>query len=150
MRKLILFLASGFGSGYLPGMPGTYGSAIGIALVWGFSRLTTPVFLVTFLAFFLLGVWLSDQAEIFLGRKDPQIVVIDEIVGMIAAVAWIPFRWELLAAGFILFRVFDIWKPPPIRSLQSLPGGWGVMIDDLAAAVCTNVILQVVVRVLGL
>jgi phosphatidylglycerophosphatase A len=151
---MILFLAQGFGVGRIPFAPGTFGSLVGLA--WVAALLATrryELFLLGALLGVGLSVWLCGAAEKILKQKDPSSVVLDEIVALpFCFLPWITAVWlktgklpaletffsgrSLLAVGaiFILFRVFDIWKPWPIRQSQRLPGGWGVTVDDLLAA----------------
>jgi phosphatidylglycerophosphatase A len=92
-----------------------------------------------------VGVWASGKAEEFFGRKDPSPVVIDEVVGQMVtflSVSYrVPLTWKWLLSGFVLFRIFDILKPPPARNLERLPGGWGIMMDDCAAGLYSLAIL---------
>ena len=81
----------------------------------------------------LVGTWASDRTERFLDRKDPGLIVIDEVAGMMVSVSFVPRTVPVLVCAFFLFRLFDIWKPFPARESQSLPGGAGVMVDDLIA-----------------
>ena len=98
----------------------------------------------------LLGVWSSSHVANFSGSKDPQFVVIDEVSGQMlafltgaSALVWLGgIRWSIFAAGFVLFRLFDIWKPWPIRKLESLPGGWGIMADDWLAGIYAAILLR--------
>lgn len=159
-----------FGVGYLPLMPGTYGSVVGIGIYlsveWlfayvgiGFLGLTnrTPlvdawahsVILITFLLFCLLGVWASGRATSLLGNSDPSQAVVDEVIGQLIVFLFVPFgiSWPFILAGFLLFRLFDIWKPYPIDSLQVLPGGIGVCADDILAGVYAGVCLAVIYAV---
>jgi phosphatidylglycerophosphatase A len=118
--------------GYAPVAPGTAGSlltAVVLALV-PFSRAGLIVF---FVAVTLTGLWAAGRAERTLGRKDPGPIVIDEVAGMTLTVLAVPITPATLAAGFLLFRLFDIVKPPPARAIQRWPGGPGVMADDLVA-----------------
>ena len=96
-----------------------------------------------------IGVWAAGEADAVLGTKDSPTIVIDEIAGFLIAMLLVPFSWWTVAAGFVLFRVFDILKPWPLKTLQEIPGGPGVMLDDLGAGVYTNVTLQVVLFVSG-
>ena len=89
-----------------------------------------------------VSVAVSDHAEALMGQKDDQRIVIDEWMGFLASVAFLPWTPYTLAAAFILFRLFDVWKPLGIRSLGRIPGGWGVVLDDLAAGVLANVALR--------
>ena len=154
-----------FGVGYIPGAPGTYGSllAVGFYAVltsafgsFRYTPSTTPpeftvaaihaVILVAFLIFILIGIWASDRAIKLLGNSDPSQAVVDEVMGQLVVFLFIPFTrsWVLIGAGFILFRLFDIWKPYPIDHLQSLPGGIGICADDILAGIYAGVVLSVV------
>lgn len=95
-----------------------------------FSRLG---FLLTLVGVVLVGIWASHHVEHLLARKDPGLIVIDEVAGMMVSVALVPRTVPVLVCAFFLFRLFDIWKPFPARDSQSLPGGAGVMVDDLIA-----------------
>ena len=156
--RLSLFFATAGGVGYLPKAPGTWGSLVGVALYWvlleTMGQPDQPVLdlylhdvylvlsasligLVIALVLAFLGVVASDRVSEYTGKKDPQFVVIDEVSGQYFTYlfALAPLNWKYLLLGFILFRVFDIWKPFPARQAESLPGGWGIMADDWAAAV---------------
>jgi len=129
--------------GDIPIAPGTFGSMVGLGLVLALEQLplsgATRTATLAALAAVLLavGVWASGKAEEFFGRKDPGQVVIDEVVGQMVTFLSVSYRvrltWKWLLAGFVLFRIFDILKPPPARNLERLPGGWGIMMDDCAA-----------------
>ena len=135
--------------GYIPLASGTFATAFSIlpycCLKLGGSAL---FYLIVTLVLFFAGVFASTEAEKLLGEKDPHKVVIDELVGYLITMAFIPFGIPYIVAGFFLFRLFDIWKPWPIRGLQELPGGWGIMIDDVLAGVYANIVLQVAVLAL--
>jgi phosphatidylglycerophosphatase A len=155
MQGLILWLAQGFGVGRIPVMPGTFGSLVGI--LWVMLLLVTRNFWLYLLGTVVgcfLSVWLCGAAEKILKQKDPSSVVIDEIIALpifflgVFAQDW--FRkgvlpapeslltsphWKLTLLVFVLFRIFDIAKPWPVRQSQSLHGGWGVTVDDVLAAV---------------
>jgi phosphatidylglycerophosphatase A len=120
------------GAGYSPIAPGTAGSAVAAVALWliPFSRLG---FVATLLGVVLVGTWASHRVELLLDRKDPGLIVIDEVAGMMVSVALVPRSVPVLVCAFLLFRLFDIWKPFPARDSQSLPGGAGVMVDDLIA-----------------
>jgi phosphatidylglycerophosphatase A len=155
--RVSVAIATAFGLGYLPKAPGTWGSLGGVALTllfWsGFlpykpiDLFSNGVFLVppeqwlTFLFAVLvsgLGVVVASRTANYLGKKDPQIVVIDEVSGQLIAYLGIGVaapNWKYLLLGFILFRVFDIWKPFPARQAESLPGGLGIMADDWIAGI---------------
>ncbi|MBU2055201.1 MAG: phosphatidylglycerophosphatase A [Proteobacteria bacterium] len=146
-ERFIKVAATGFGSGYAPLAPGTAGTLVGIPLYLVFSAMPWPLWLLTVTAFTFLAWHCSEEAERLFGRKDAQCIVIDEIAG---------FQWALfliaptalhVVLGFIFFRLFDIVKPFPARLFQErLPGGWGVVGDDLAAALYANLALQLLVR----
>ncbi|HYU23303.1 MAG TPA: phosphatidylglycerophosphatase A [Candidatus Dormibacteraeota bacterium] len=198
--RLALAIATAFGVGYIPKVPGTFGSLVGIAV----AILTHPVSLIVIIGLIflhgsglgidvpmfrghsapalllipslvalvtvgLLGVWSSSSTATYAGLKDPQHVVIDEVSGMhltlVLAImpvglptgllpadeatvfglysAFSLLNWKYLLLGFILFRVFDIWKPWPIRRLEKLPGGWGIMADDWMAGIYAAILLRV-------
>ncbi len=131
-----LFVLSAFGAGFPPLVPGTWGSLAGIAiavLLPGESwHLSVGI---AVLAASALTVALGSAAQRAAGREDPQQVVMDEVAGMLLALLLVPAPSALEAAcGFAFFRAFDILKPPPARRLERLPGGWGILLDDLAAA----------------
>lgn len=125
--------------------PGTLGSlaAVPLILIVG-ENLTFFVFIV--LALTAVAVWASHTVSQDLADPDPPSVVIDEVCGMMASLLFLPIKWQTLAAGFLAFRFFDIVKPPPIRSLERLPLGFGIVFDDIAAGIYTNLILQVLVH----
>ena len=162
--KMILFFAQGFGAGRIPFAPGTFGSLVG--LLWTALLLATGslwLYLAGIMAGFALSVWLCGAAEKILRQKDPGSVVLDEITAMpvcflgFIGVAWVRHgqmpppenffgarTWFIALILFALFRVFDIFKPWPVRQSQSLPGGWGVTVDDFLAALCVALLTLVV------
>lgn len=150
MRNLVLFAATGAGSGYSPVAPGTAGSAVGVLLYAALLPLPPAAFPIVLAGVTLLGTWAAARAEGIFGRKDDGRITIDEIAGMLLTLAFLPPQRPLLAVGlgFLLFRLFDILKPPPARALEALPGGVGVMADDLVAGLYANVAGQVVWRLL--
>ena len=158
------------GVGYLPVAPGTVGSLVGVGLyltIWAeveqllrsraLANQQSPVFVFTPLAAFMLlvillatlaGIWAATRTEKLQQKKDPSIVVIDEVAGQMIALLsvpfWLPMWWSILSA-FILFRVFDIWKPYPIRRLESLESGLGIMADDVLAGVYALIVNSLLV-----
>ena len=130
--RLALIIATAGGAGYSPVAPGTAGSLVAVAILWlvPFSRTGLILY---FIVVTLVGGWAAHRAEILLGGKDPGAIVIDEVAGMTLSVLALPLTPAVLAVAFVLFRVFDVVKPPPARSSQSLRGGVGVMVDDLIA-----------------
>jgi len=149
--RWIKVLATGFGSGLAPLAPGTAGTLVGIPLYLVFSVLPWPVRLITVLAFTCLAWHVSDEAERLFGRKDAPCIVIDEIAGLQWTLFCVDPTVSHMALGFVLFRLFDITKPFPARFFQErLPGGLGVVADDLAAGVYGNLVLQVMILWLGI
>ena len=143
MTRLAVFIATVGYCGYFPFAPGTVGSAAGLVvylLVWWTASPIVEAGLIVVL--FAAGVWAGTTAEQYFGGIDPGPVVMDEVVGMLITLAFIPVSWSGALAGFLLFRIFDVFKPWPARSLESLHGGLGVMADDAMAAVYANVSLR--------
>ncbi len=141
MRKFILFVATGAGTGYSPAAPGTAGAALGLVL-WALLAaglgLPTAGLVLTFLVVSVLGVWAAGRAEPLLGRKDDGRITIDEVAGMLLALLLLPVRLDVALLGFGLFRLFDIWKPFPVGLGERLSGGLGVMADDWLAGLYAN------------
>jgi len=143
---LVLFLASAFLVGFLPFLPGTAGTLTGL-LFYGFllHRIPPLAYLLLLILLILLGSFLCGRAETYLGKRDAAPIVWDELVGYLISVALLPYRMWVLGAGFFLFRLFDITKPPPIRRVECWKGGWGVMADDLVAGLYANLLLRILV-----
>jgi phosphatidylglycerophosphatase A len=162
MRKLVLFVATGAGTGYAPIAPGTAGSALA-ALVWFLAVPGLGVSQLAWVAAVVLGtpvaIWAAGEAERIFARHDDGRITIDEVVGQGVALMFLPLgsvgptsglvsarTLAVAAAGFLLFRLFDIWKPFPVRRFEALPGGTGVVTDDLMAGVYANVCGQLLWR----
>lgn len=148
MRPLAILLATGFGLGRLPVAPATWASAA-VALLLVPAAARAPLFLgIALLLVVPLAIWSSGEAEKELGH-DAHPIVIDEAAGMLVAVLGVAQGASnpalFLVAAFLLFRFFDIVKPYPIRQIQALPGGWGIVADDLLAGVATNLALRLAV-----
>ena len=127
----------------MPIAPGTAGSVVGVALVVGLQALgSVPVDLVALAAVLVLGVWSAGVVERDLGRTDPGAVVIDEVAGMLVTLLWVPVGWMGIVVGFLVFRILDIIKPFPVRTAERLPGGWGIMADDVAAGVYAQIVVR--------
>ncbi|MBZ5646575.1 MAG: phosphatidylglycerophosphatase A [Acidobacteriia bacterium] len=143
-----------FGIGHLRPGPGTWASAATMVL-WYFAArqipqgFQIPAALAAAIAVTAVGIPAATVVERESGRHDPSFVVIDEVAGQMLALVAAPLRWKSLIAGFILFRVFDIVKPPPVRRLERLPGGVGIMLDDVGAGLYALIVVQVLLR-LGL
>jgi len=140
--RAALALATCLGLGYVPFAPGTFGSAAGL-LVWAVLPQSTTAHGVAIVLIFAAGVWSAGIAEQHFRGTDPGPVVIDEVMGMLVTLFMVPVGWPGAAAGFLLFRVFDVIKPPPADRLEHLHGGMGVMADDLMAAVYANIALRI-------
>jgi phosphatidylglycerophosphatase A len=143
-------LATAGGAGFAPIAPGTFGSAVGVVLFVPLSALHPLLFALTTATLLALGTWASDRAESFFGQKDDGRIVIDEVVGQLIALAPLLFfanlggthLLALLGAGFLLFRLFDIWKPGPVAwAERRFAGGAGVMLDDVAAGVLAALVM---------
>ena len=168
--RISILLATWFGLGYLPKAPGTWGSAGGAAIAlllswlgfhsiktvtgffpgkdfwtWGLQPGYGQVLIAVIIT--IVGVIVADRAAKYAHIKDPQWVVIDEVSGQLITYYlffWItPLNWKSWLLGFILFRLFDVWKPFPARQLEQLPGGWGIMADDWMAGIYAAIVLQV-------
>jgi phosphatidylglycerophosphatase A len=147
--RLAVFLATAGYSGYFPIAPGTVGSAVGLLvylLVWWTASPVVETALM--LALFAAGVWAGTIAERYFGGIDPGPVVLDEVVGMLITLAFIPVGVSGAIAGFVLFRVFDVIKPFPAGRLERLHGGFGVMADDAMAAIYANLSLRLLIAML--
>ena len=145
MNTVFKAIATAFGAGYSPIAPGTCGTAVTVPLAWAMADLPVWQFVAITVAITLLGVLAADRADRAWGTHDAQKIVIDEVAGYL--VTMIPVdkhHWGPLAAGFVAFRFFDIVKPPPVRWLDdNLPGGWGVVLDDIAAGVMGAIVMGV-------
>ena len=144
-----------FGAGYSPVASGTVGSLVTALAIWVLPLpplriAVTPLGIaVALVVVTLLGIWAGARVERVLGRKDPGVIVIDEVAGMLLSVIWLPRGALVLLSAFLLFRVFDIWKPFPARESQALTGGMGVMVDDLIAGLYTLVLVKGACTLLG-
>jgi phosphatidylglycerophosphatase A len=147
MAKVVDFLArvvaTAFGSGYSPFAPGTAGSAVGLLLFWPMAGWRWPWQVGACLALLLVGALAATRVAERVGSKDPGIVVVDEVLGQWVTLLALPFTPATAVLGFLLFRAMDIVKPWPARDLERLPGGWGIMADDVAAGVYAHLALRV-------
>lgn len=144
-RRLVLLLATGGGLGRIPVAPGTFGSVAGLLWAWGLQEIAAPPWLRWLVAAMaiLLSVPICQRASDLLGDKDPGAIVLDEIVAvpLVFGCGLIRLTFPLLLLGFVAFRIFDILKPPPARQFERLPGGWGIVTDDLVAAVYAGLVV---------
>ena len=154
-----VWIATGLGAGYLPIMPGTYGSALGVLLYLGFrtllSGIQTPVLYLTLitLAVIALTIWIVAFALHHFNTEDPQVIVLDEVAGQLLTLLGIPFitdgampLWLAVGSGFLLFRLLDTLKPYPIWKMGYWPGAWGVVADDLGAGLAGMILLAAGIR----
>lgn len=155
-----------WGVGFLPLMPGTFGSMVGVGIYFlikkldidtgllfqglgytagQFSALVWATNSILLVSFIIIGIWASGRTTSIFGNSDPSEAVVDEVMGMLITLLFIPITasWHFVLAGFLLFRLFDIWKPYPIDSLQDLPGGVGVCADDIVAAIYAGMCLAI-------
>ena len=145
MKFLMEFIATGFFSGKLPKMPGTWGSILAAFLVYLFWSNNVALQLLIIGITFALSVVSADFVAKESGNKDPDEVVIDEILGIELTFFLLnPHEnWKLALAGLVLFRIIDIMKPFPIRLFEKLPGGWGITVDDAVAGIMANILLRI-------
>jgi len=143
LDKIALLLSIWFGTGLLPGIPGTFGTAGAIPLYLLIDFLC-PGYQALFLLITIIGaIWSSHRSQCILGRVDPREIVIDEMAGFLLTIFLIPFTWRSLIAGFFLFRFFDILKPPPIKTVEKkVKGGFGIVLDDLLAGLYAHLSLR--------
>jgi phosphatidylglycerophosphatase A len=141
----VALLVSSFGYvGRFPVAPGTAGSAAALPVFVVVRLVGSPALEASVLVVLtVLGVWSATVTERQLGATDPSVVVIDEVVGMLATLAFMPLGWKGVLVGFLLFRLFDIIKPYPCGKAERLHGGWGIMADDVLAGVYANIVLRV-------
>ena len=149
MNRFFIFIASGFGAGFSPIVPGTMGTLIAIPISYFVSSISSPLYELTLVAFFFFSSWISNQAESHWGTKDDRRIVIDEIMGFLVTMLWVPKTLFSIVAGFILFRFFDILKPFPIRRLEGVKSGYGVVLDDVLAGIYANIVVHLLNLIVG-
>lgn len=141
-KAIIKIISTFFYIGYLPFIPGTFGSMAGVFLYYLLKK--DPILLSCILI--ILGFLVSGPAERILNKKDARCIVIDEVCGMLLSLSFLPYDIKIVVLAFILFRILDALKPFPLDRLQRLKGSPGIMADDLVAGLYTNIILQIVLR----
>ncbi len=143
LQRMILFLASAGYSGYFRHAPGTAGTLVGMAVYLLFSLFPPPLYSLSTVAVFFLALWASGWAEVIWQEKDSPKIVIDEVVGYLFAMAFLPRTLTSMVGGFLFFRAFDIMKPYPIGKInRNVKGGLGIVLDDAVAGACANVLCQ--------
>lgn len=149
LRRIGLFIATCAYVGYAPVAPGTFGSAIGLAVFYVVRhQRSTTVEVAAIVALAAVGLWSATEAEHHFGGIDPGPVVIDEVIGMLITLAFIPVNMAGAIVAFLIFRFLDVVKPWPARRLEQLPGGFGVVLDDMMAGVYGNVMMWGLVSLL--
>jgi len=150
MLRIYKLFATALGAGYSPFASGTVGALVGLLAWWPLSLVSDHSYwqFIFLPLLILLTTWLGALASKKLEPEwgeDPSLIVIDEVVGMWISLLLIPLNWQYFLIGFLLFRLFDIWKPLGIRRLEAVGEGWGVMLDDVLAGVYSNLLLQLIV-----
>ncbi len=147
INKLALAISTFGGIGFLPLAPGTIGSAVALPVCWLIADLPVWIEIVGLLVLFFIGVRLSSIVENGSGQVDPGYIVLDEVLGMWISVFTLPKHFLLFFAAFVSFRILDIAKPIPVSHLQKLPGGWGVMLDDVMAGIYSASVIHLVLLI---
>jgi len=143
---LIKAISTVFFIGYLPLVPGTFGSIAAIGLFYLLKPAGLAVYFLAILLIIFLGLLTAGRAEKLLNKKDPSCIVIDEVVGMLIALSFMPPDLKIVILAFIIFRILDMLKPFPAIRLQNLHGAIGIIGDDLVAGIYTNIVLQVILK----
>ncbi len=146
-KNPLYFLAFGLGSGFMPFMPGTFGTILGVLVYGIFNYFNWPqvVLLLTIFTGFFLGIYICGKTAKACEYHDHPGIVFDEVIGYLVAMLYVPYgSWVNIILGFILFRIFDIVKPWPIKQIdQTVHGGFGIMLDDILAGVYANIVLHI-------
>ena len=149
MKNLALIFATFLGVGFFPMAPGTAATIAGIGLVFLF-HFSLFYYVTIIMILLVIAIPVCSYLEKEIGQRDPGILVIDEVVGIMIALIGLPLDWRFVIVGFFLFRAFDMFKIYPINLLEALPGGLGIMLDDVMAGLYTNIILHIAARYAGL
>jgi phosphatidylglycerophosphatase A len=151
MRALVIFLASAGYVGYIPVASGTFGSLVAVPLFFGIDALrvtSLPLYVLTYVAAVAAACWIAGQAEEYLQEHDSHKIVIDEVVGYLAATLFLAPTWPHALAAFVIFRVLDVFKPFPAGYIdEHFPGGYGVVLDDVVSGLYSNLALRVLIAV---
>lgn len=150
MNRIVEILATFFYVGKVPKAPGTWGTLAALPLWYGLSFFNPLWYMTVVFILVLISIFICQIYEKNTESHDSKEIVIDEVVGFLITMTWLPVTWQSAIFGFVLFRFFDILKPPPIRQLdQKVQGGVGVVIDDVAAGILANILLQIVYNQTG-
>ena len=145
LEKISIAISTCLGVGFFPFFPGTLGSILGLACWWVFPTVGFLNFILICLIIFFIGQVASQKTSLKFGVEDPSFVVVDEFLGIIISVAMLPKEIFVALAAIILFRIFDILKPWPIYLIEKIPGGWGIMLDDVAAGLCARFVMFLII-----
>ena len=149
-EKSVLLLATGCFIGNIPLAPGTFGTLVGLPICFLLSLADIQIAVVCIILFIIAAIFISHEAEQILDTDDPKSVVIDEMAGILVALAGLPFQPVILVSGFIIFRLLDIFKPFPIKQIETrLSGGTGIVMDDVVAGVMSNILIRIVMLIGG-
>jgi phosphatidylglycerophosphatase A len=142
-QKSVMFFATGCFIGNISFAPGTFGSILGLPLCFFLSKINLLIAVFLTVIFIFFAIWIAQRAEKIVNTEDPGCIVIDEIAGILVTFAGLPFTVISIAFGFLIFRALDIWKPYPISWIErKLSGGAGIVMDDVAAGICSNLLLR--------
>ena len=149
-QKAVIFFATGCYAGTIPFAPGTFGSVAALPLCFAISKIGVKAAIICLFIFILAAILISHEAAKTLKQEDPGCIVIDEIAGMMITFVGIPFNIVSAGSGFVIFRAFDIIKPFPVRTLEKkISGGTGIVIDDVAAGILSNIVLRIFLVLTG-
>jgi phosphatidylglycerophosphatase A len=145
LEKISIAISTCFGVGFFPFFPGTLGSILGLACWLVFPTISLLPFILICLVIFFIGTAASQKTSLKFGVEDPSFVVVDEFLGMIISVAMLPKEIFVALGAIVFFRIFDILKPWPIYLIEKIPGGWGIMLDDVAAGLCARFVMFLII-----
>ena len=148
-NQLAELVSTFFYAGYFPFAPGTFGSLIALIIIWFLIPCFFYILVPISIGLFFLSVWSATRAEETFG-KDGSPIVIDEVTGMVISLIFVPEDIKYFVGAFLLFRLFDIIKPPPARRMERLKGGWGVTLDDVIAGIYANLSLHLIMYFVNL
>jgi phosphatidylglycerophosphatase A len=143
-EKIVKFISTGFFVGYIPYAPGTFGTFVGIPILYILKKLPLTLSIAFIIIFSVFSIFISDSARKIYKSKDPRCVVIDEIAGYLCAGIFFPFTWKFVSLSFILFRFFDILKPYPVKKSELLNGGCGIVLDDVVSGLFSAISLFII------